>query len=81
MGSTKKPYIVKYGGARVKAVSQIAKPHSLTAVEIGDLETRAYSHTLVVWECNRRNECIKLYNIEQVCHLHVFWMTHASCNK
>ncbi|TPX49502.1 CDP-diacylglycerol---glycerol-3-phosphate 1-phosphatidyltransferase [Synchytrium endobioticum] len=31
-----------------KAVSQTAKPYGLTAVERGDLETRAYSHALVV---------------------------------
>ncbi|TPX39326.1 hypothetical protein SeMB42_g06373 [Synchytrium endobioticum] len=45
---SRQPYTVKYGGARVKAVSQTAKPYSLTAVEIGDLENRAYSHALVV---------------------------------
>ncbi|TPX46791.1 hypothetical protein SeLEV6574_g03035 [Synchytrium endobioticum] len=31
-----------------KAVSQAANPYSLTAVEIGGLENRAYSHALVV---------------------------------
>ncbi|TPX44738.1 hypothetical protein SeLEV6574_g04311 [Synchytrium endobioticum] len=47
--SSRQPYIVLYGGARVKAVSQTAKPYSLAAVETGDLEYRAYSHALVVW--------------------------------
>ncbi|TPX50151.1 hypothetical protein SeMB42_g02355 [Synchytrium endobioticum] len=44
---SRQPYIVKYGGARVKAVSQTAKPYSLTP-EIGDLDNCAYSHALVV---------------------------------
>ncbi|TPX30073.1 hypothetical protein SeMB42_g07986 [Synchytrium endobioticum] len=45
---SRQPYILKYGGARVKAVSQTAKQYNLPAVEIGELETRAYSHALVV---------------------------------
>ncbi|TPX34935.1 hypothetical protein SeLEV6574_g08243 [Synchytrium endobioticum] len=44
---SRQPYIVKYGGARVKTVSQTAKQYSLTA-ETGDLENRVYSHALVV---------------------------------
>ncbi|TPX46716.1 hypothetical protein SeLEV6574_g03076 [Synchytrium endobioticum] len=44
---SRQPYIVKYGGDRVKAGSQTAKQYSLTA-EIGDLENRSYSHALVV---------------------------------
>ncbi|TPX49237.1 hypothetical protein SeMB42_g02696 [Synchytrium endobioticum] len=48
---SRQPYIVKYGGARVrKAVSQTAKQYSLTA-ETGDLENRVYSHAFVV--CNQ----------------------------
>ncbi|TPX43443.1 hypothetical protein SeMB42_g04718 [Synchytrium endobioticum] len=50
---SRQPYIVKYGGARVKAVSQTATQYSLTA-EIGGLENCAYSHALVVWRCRPR---------------------------